>query len=237
MLRLDLSLNDAADNLALDEALLLSAEQGGDEVLRFWRFSAPVVVLGRGSKIREEVDINFCENNSVEILRRASGGASIVAGADCLMYSVVLDLVLRPNLRDVDQAHRFVIGNLAAAVERQRPDIRWQGICDLTVDAKKFSGNSLRVARNHLLYHGTILQKVSPQFIARCLKTAPRQPEYRAGRNHDEFVTAIDIDAGKLCDDLANLYGVSQKMRHWPESETKRLASEKYRCREWTWRH
>ena len=51
---LDLTLADAADNLALDEALLLGAESGeGGEVLRVWEVARPVVVLGAGCKWAE----------------------------------------------------------------------------------------------------------------------------------------------------------------------------------------
>jgi lipoate---protein ligase len=237
MLRLDLSLDNPADNLAVDEALLVSAEQQGGEFIRFWRFAVPVVVLGRGSKIREEVDVAYCEHHSIPILRRCSGGAAIVAGPDCLLYSVVLDLVSRPRLRHIDQAHAFVVGHLAAAIEMQQPEIEFQGTCDLTLRAKKFSGNSLRIARDHLLYHGTILERVDAAIVGRCLQTAPRQPEYRSGRSHEDFMTSIAIDSSKFCDDLALLYDASAKMSDWPNAEMRLLSETKYRQPEWTWRH
>lgn len=224
-------------NLALDEALLVHAEQAGEESIRFWRFNRPVVVLGRGSKIRAEVDTEFCQRESIPVLRRCSGGASIVAGPDCLMYSVVLDLVARPELRSVDEAHRFVIGHLAAAIQTQRAEIQWQGICDLTLDSKKFSGNSLRIARNHLLYHGTVLQRVDRELVQRCLLTAPRQPDYREGRDHDEFVTSITIDPVQFCDALADRYGAGDIMQDWPVAEMESLYESKYAKSEWHWRH
>lgn len=237
MRRLDLSLGVLADNLALDEALLLAADQSPAETLRFWRFPIPVVVLGRGSKIRDEVDVDFCQHHSIPILRRCSGGASILADPDCLMYSVVLNLDARPLLRNVDQAHAYVIGQLAAAVQLQRPEIRFQGTCDLTLDEKKFSGNSLRVARSHLLYHGTILQQVDPKLVGRCLRTAPRQPDYRQARSHEQFITPIAINASELCNDLAARYQVTVAMDDWPEAEMRTLSDTKYSTEEWTWRH
>jgi len=237
MQRLDRSLAEPAMNLALDEALLVHAEQAGEESIRFWRFNRPVVVLGRGSKIGAEVDVEFCQRESIPVLRRCSGGASIVAGPDCLMYSVVLDLVARPELRSVDEAHRFVIGNLAAAILSQRAEIQWQGICDLTLDSKKFSGNSLRIARNHLLYHGTVLQRVDRELVQRCLRTAPRQPDYRDGRDHDEFVTSIAIDPIQFCDALAHRYGAREIMQDWPVAEMESLYESKYAKSEWHWRH
>lgn len=237
MRRLDLALDDPASNLALDEALLSNAERIGGEVIRFWRFSRSVVILGRGSKIRDEVDVDYCTSHSVPILRRCSGGAAIVAGPGCCLYSIVLDLRVRPELRNVDHAHQFVMGHLADATKIQRPEIRWQGICDLTHESKKFSGNSLRVVKDHLLYHGTILQQMDLSLISNCLRTPPRQPDYRAGRSHGDFLATIDLDATVLCDCLANRLHATEPMLSLPPEEMRVLNQNKYASHEWIWRH
>jgi len=237
MLRLDLSRDDPAANLALDEALLVSAEKTGGEVLRFWQFSRPVVVIGRGSKIRNEVDVDYCESRSISILRRCSGGAAIVAGPGCRLYSVVLDLVARPELRNVDLAHQFVMRHLAEATRAQLPEVQLQGICDLTLGAKKFSGNSLRVAKDHLLYHGTILQEVDLSLVSNCLRTPPRQPEYRTGRSHDEFMTAVEINAAAWCDCFAAGLNATQSMTSLPEQRIVDEFTSKYASKDWIWRH
>ena len=54
---LELTLPTPAENLALDEALLLEAESGAGEVLRLWEWPAPAVVLGSGCKLAEDVDV------------------------------------------------------------------------------------------------------------------------------------------------------------------------------------
>ena len=48
------------ENLALDEALLLAAEGGGDEVLRFWELPQYAVVLGAGGVLADDVDEAAC---------------------------------------------------------------------------------------------------------------------------------------------------------------------------------
>jgi len=241
MRRLDLSFDNPAMNLALDEALLVDAENArrgdDDEVIRFWRFQRTAVVMGRGTRMHDEVDLDFCKASFIPVLRRCSGGASIVAGIDCLMYSVVISMHTRPELRSVDNAHRLVIGHLADAVSKQRDDVRVQGICDLTLGDKKFSGNSLRVVKNHLLYHGTILLGVDPDLVQRCLRTPPRQPDYRTGRSHDDFVTHIDLDPVRLCDDLAATYDAGEIMDPWPDATMRSLYEEKYGRDDWHHRH
>src|SRR5215469_11853041 len=61
MLYLDRTLPSAAENLALDEALLLEAEAGrGGEVLRVWEWPELAVVLGSGCRLAEDVDESAC---------------------------------------------------------------------------------------------------------------------------------------------------------------------------------
>lgn len=238
MKRLDLSLGDPASDLALDEALLEQAERGaGGEVLRLWTLDRPTVIIGRGSKIVGEVNFVDCQREGIPIFRRCSGGAAIVGGPGCLMYSVVLSLRSRPALRHVDQAHQLVMTHLLAAVSLQAPQARWQGTCDLTVSERKFSGNSLRIARDHLLYHGTILHAADLAQIDRCLATPPRQPDYRQGRRHADFITNLPVDPVKLADDIASEFRALDRTQLWPEEITARLKQQRYDDPAWHHRH
>ena len=79
---LDLTLPTPAENVALDEALLLEAERSdgsSSEVLRIWEPPDPMVVVGRSTSVAAEVDVDRCWSDNVPILRRCSGGTSIVA--------------------------------------------------------------------------------------------------------------------------------------------------------------
>src|SRR5262245_1678404 len=99
---LDLTLPTAAENLALDEALLLEAEAGrGGEVLRLWEWPRPAVVLGAGCRLAEEVHEANCLADGVPILRRASGGGTVLLGEGCLLFSLVLAYDRSPALSAV----------------------------------------------------------------------------------------------------------------------------------------
>ncbi len=149
-----------------------------------------------------------------------------------------------------------MLGKLAAGVEQvwrpvrdkrtdsdRSPDlshVQLSGTSDLTLDGRmKFSGNSLRCCRTHLLYHGTLLYDFPLEIVERCLRTPPRQPEYREGRRHGEFVANIKMTR----DDLrrAVIDGWSDEL---DESRTDHLAAsvraltlsltvEKYESEDW----
>ena len=210
MYYLNRSYEDPNANLAFDEALLEAMDnlesQKIDtanencepaELLRFWQMNVPCVVVGRSSKLAEEVHLDRCKSDSVPVLRRMSGGGSIVAGPGCAMFSVLLSLDSRPACRSLDEAHRTVMSRVCQALQSsldecgigKRVDI--QGICDLTIDGQKVSGNALRIKRHWMMYHGTLLIDMPLNWISKYLAMPPKQPDYRQGRDHDRFVAGL----------------------------------------------
>ena len=237
MQHLDLTLPQPAENLALDEALLDAAESGDgpDEVVRLWESPQTTVVVGRSSRLSLEVHLDKCRRQGVPVLRRSSGGATIVAGPGCLMYAIVLSYERRPHLRPLDQAHGFVLGQLADALGKLLPGVRRAGTSDLVlVDdaavapkqpgdcigdtmARKFSGNSLRCKRTHMLYHGTLLYDFPLCSISAYLRSPPRQPDYRDQRTHGDFVSNVPLDRAALVSTVLDAFDAHEATDAWPE--------------------
>ena len=232
---LDLTLPTAQENLALDEALLDEAEAAGApcETLRFWESDRPIVIVGRSSRLDLEVRRDACREAGIDVLRRASGGAAIVAGPGCLMYALVLSHQLRPELRAIDRAHRFVLGMSISALGPSTPGLKCRGVCDLTLDGRKVSGNSVRVKRSHLLYHGTILYGFDLEWIGRCLTMPPRQPDYRQSRPHEAFVANLPLDGGAIRQALRSAWQADEPCQDWPRELTARLVADRYGRPEW----
>jgi len=173
---------------------------GPIEWLRLWEPAQPFVVLGRSSRAGGEVDLAACRQANLPVLRRSSGGAAVVVGPGCLMYSVVLSYEQRPRLRAIDQAHRFVLERHVTALRPSGFQVGTAGTSDIVFGEppRKFSGNSLRCKRTHLLYHGTLLYNFDLSLIARCLHSPPRQPDYRKDREHASFVANLPVSGTDL---------------------------------------
>ncbi len=232
---LDLTLPTPVENLALDEALLLEAERSVDssEVLRIWEPPDPMVVVGRSSAVAAEVRVDRCWSDDVPIFRRCSGGTSIVTARGCLMYAVVLSYKKRPELRAIDVAHEFVLSVVETALSPLVPTIGRAGTSDLAIDGRKVSGNSLRCGREFLLYHGTLLYNMPLDLIANYLRTPPRQPDYRDGRTHMDFIINLPLDELALRDVLAGAWEVQGHVHDWPEAGTRELVEKRYSTNGW----
>jgi lipoate-protein ligase A len=232
---LDLTLTDAAENLALDEALLDEAESADRpvETLRLWEPAQAMVVVGRSSRVRDEVQVDVCRRQGVPVLRRSSGGAAIVTGPGCLMYALVLSYQARPALRAVDRAHQYVLDTIAAALRPLAADVACRGISDLAVGNLKFSGNSVRCKQNCLLYHGTLLYDFPLELVERYLAMPARQPDYRGGRPHPAFVANLRLPVQSLRAALVAAWQATEPYGPCPRERMLQLVSERYGQREW----
>jgi lipoate-protein ligase A len=246
MQRLVLTLPTPAENLALDEALLDWAEADGPiwEFVRVWESPEPVVVIGRSSRVEQEVDVAACRERGIPILRRSSGGAAIVAGPGCLMFAVVLSYQLRPELRDIRRAHCDILGRLADALRPHvspAADIAQAGTSDLVLieqphrsaTPRKFSGNSLRAKRTHLLYHGTLLYDFDLALLETCLKLPPRQPEYRHARAHRDFVINLPLERAALIQAVDAAWPTQEEVKKWPRERVANLVAERFSRDDW----
>lgn len=235
MYLLELTLPTPAENVALDEALLDAAEAGEIDgpVLRLWESPQPMVVIGRSSRVAEEVDRLACQASDIPVIRRASGGAAVVAGPGCLMYAVVMPYAGGEHLRLLDELHRDVIGRMRQALLPLVPSVEHLGTCDLVLDGRKFSGNAVRCKRDHFLYHGTLLYDFDLALIGALLRQPPRQPEYRANRSHASFVRNLDVSGADLANTLTNSWEARQVLSNWPQHRLQHLVKSRYASEQW----
>jgi lipoate-protein ligase A len=231
---LELTLPSPAENLALDEALLLDAEDGAaGEVLRVWEFPRPVVVLGAGCRLRENVNEETCHADAVPILRRASGGGTVLWGHGCLLFSLVLRCDRSPELTQIMSSYRHILGRIAAALAADGVQAEQAGTSDLAIAGRKFSGNAQQRKRSHFLHHGTLLYGFDLAQVGRYLLPPPRQPEYRDGRAHTDFLCNLPIGRDDLKRRLRDLWRADRTVDSWLEDRVVQLVRDKYSTEAW----
>jgi lipoate-protein ligase A len=231
---LDLTLPTAAENLALDEALLLEAEAGrGGDLLRVWHLAQPAVVLGAGCSLARDVDEAACRADGVPVQRRSSGGGTVLLGRGCLLFSLILSYDAAPELGEIGSSYAFILGRLRKSLLDLRPDIERAGTSDLAASGRKFSGNAQQRKRTHLLHHGTILVDFDLSSIGHYLRMPEKQPEYRAGRDHATFLMNLPATETEIKDRLQMEWQADEEERSWHEEEMRRLLREKYATAEW----
>ena len=233
---LDRTWPDPATNLAADEALLdhCEANPGQPGVLRFYESPAHCVVLGYGNRLASEADADACAAAGIPILRRVSGGGTVLLGPGCLAYTLVLPISSDPALETVTGTNRFVMERQRAACEAvlQRP-VAVEGYTDLVCAGRKFSGNAQRRRRHFLLFHGTFLLRFDLGLISRALRMPTLRPEYRADRSHEDFVMNLDVPSSRMKEALRATWHAEEPWHESLDESLAALMADRYGDPEW----
>ena len=232
---LDLTLAAPEHNLACDEALLHGCEESGDdEILRVWEASHPFAVVGYAGKVAAEVNLPVCRKLGIAVLRRCSGGGTVVQGPGCLNYALVLRCDGDGSLSGVPETNRFVLGRVKQALEPLiGSTIEIQGSSDLALRNKKFSGNSQYRKRRYLLFHGTLLLHFDISLIEKLLPVPAKQPDYRQNRAHGDFLTNLNLPADKIKDALKQSWSATEEFKNVSLEAIEKLTRERYSRDEW----
>ena len=173
--RMDLRPEPASHGLALDEALLESVRGGGEAIVRFW-ITERAVIVGRSQRITDEVDLAAAEEDGVPILRRISGGGTVVQYPGNLNVSV---LVADAAAGSVEQAFLRLGSCVAVALRGMGVDARLEGSAVVSPLGKLCGAAQARRGRA-LLYHSTLLFQPDVAPMERYLRAL--RSDYVSGR-------------------------------------------------------
>jgi lipoate-protein ligase A len=232
---LDLTFPDPASNLACDEALLELCESStGDGVLRFWEPENYFVVVGYSNRIVSEVNVTACEAKGIPIFRRFSGGGTVLQGPGCLNYSLAVKNERMGIPADLTDSYRFVLArHMKLSLSDPSEAVQIQGISDLALDGRKFSGNAQHRTRLCSLFHGTFLLRFDIVLTERYLRMPSRQPDYRHGRSHEAFLCNLNMTPHDVGRALKQAWGADETLHEIPVDRIKALVRERYSRDEW----
>lgn len=167
---------DPTRDLALEEDLLARGP-GADAALLIFSWPSPVLVLGCGQR-PETVDLGFCQQRGIPVVRRSSGGTGVVHQND-----LAVSLVLPPShpwarsipglydrfLRVIQSALQSVgveTQRYEGPVARGRPPspicFEASGPETLLVSGRKAVGCAQARRRRAVLVHGALLLNLDP---------------------------------------------------------------------------
>jgi lipoate-protein ligase A len=154
-----------------------------------WEPGFLCIVLGQSNQIDQSVYVGRAAVDGVPVYKRPSGGETVVLSPGTLVVSILKrgDGLRSPRLyfnaynEKIIQALRGLgIKNLSA-----------NGISDICIGNQKILGSSIYRDKDRVFYHGVLNRVESVEVIERYLKHPLREPGYRDGRSHKDFVTSL----------------------------------------------
>jgi lipoate-protein ligase A len=150
-----------------------------------------------------------------------------------LLYSLVLTYGRAPPLAEINPSYHFILDCIQLYLSGLAPKVEQMGTSDLAVGGRKFSGSAQQRKRAHLLHHGTLLYAFDLEQVGRYLHLPVRQPAYRAGRNHLDFLMNLPACRAELVQRFRSAWYARTELPTWPEKLVRDLVAGKYGKEEW----
>jgi len=216
MLLRDISFKSPQENILFDDVLLYLAEKReGAEILRLWESKRTFVVLGRVSKMEDDVRLDQVKKDNIPILRRSSGGGTVLQGSGCLNYSLILSKEKTPNIADLHNSYVYILRKMIRVLKKLDINAVFYPISDIAIKEtkKKVSGNAQKRQRKFILHHGTLLCHFNLENIGKYLKIPKNIPHYRENRDHLDFVDNLFLDIKDVKRSIIDVFKPNKEMK------------------------
>lgn len=151
-----------AENLAFEE-YFLKKETCKEPILMLWR-NRPTIVVGAFQNTFEEINEDFVKEHHIDVVRRTSGGGAVYHDLGNLCFSFIME---QEDFACMD--YGIFLKPVVRALRCMGVPAEVNGRNDLVVDGMKISGSAMRIYKNRLLFHGTLLYSSDLKILAHAL--------------------------------------------------------------------
>lgn len=123
---------------------------GDDDCFFMWQVK-PTVIFGRNQLLENEVNIDYCQQNNIQVFRRKSGGGCVYAD----MQNVMLSLVTHDD--NVNLAFNKFINMMLLVLHKMGISAVSNQHNDILIGERKVSGTACYHLPGGSIVHGTLL--------------------------------------------------------------------------------
>ncbi|MGV8963843.1 MAG: lipoyl protein ligase domain-containing protein [Candidatus Saccharimonadaceae bacterium] len=163
--------------------------QKGTNKFLLWIPDMTYIVLGASNKLDNSIEESMVLRDNIRVLKRHTGGQTVMLTTNSLIISAVItdEMMMKP--KDVFNTFNDLIIDV---IEKDHfVKFSKRGISDIALDEKKIMGSSMYSNKEKLFYHAVLNFDEPATTFQKYLKHPSKEPDYRIGRSHTEFVTSL----------------------------------------------
>lgn len=181
---LDLTTTDPAFNLAAEQYVFDSLPRDRAYFMLWQNDNA--IIVGKYQNTFAEINEAYVKEHGIRVVRRLSGGGAVYHDLGNLNFTFIADAGTLSTLNFTIFCEP-VIRTLA----KFGVTAEVNGRNDMTIDGRKFSGNSQYLKQGRIMHHGTILFDSDLSFVSNALQVDESKFQSKASKSVRSRVTNV----------------------------------------------
>lgn len=181
---LDLQTTDPAFNLAAEEYVFDHLPRDRSYCMLWQNDNA--IIIGKHQNTLAEINLPFVEQRGIRVVRRLSGGGAVYHDMGNLNFTFITDA---GDTEKLD--FRLFCQPVVQALARMGVQAEVNGRNDMTIDGKKFSGNSQYIREGRVMHHGTLLFDSDLSVVSQALQVDPAKIQAKGIQSVRSRVTNV----------------------------------------------
>ncbi len=191
------------------------------EYLFAWRVN-PTVICGRHQIMSLEVNLQYCRDHSIDVVRRKSGGGCVYADMNNVMFSYIA-----PS-QSVEKSFTVFTNKICRMLQSLGIKAEVSGRNDIVVNDQKISGNAMYTLLDRSIVHGTMLVDADFSTMAQAITPSKAKLVSKGVKSVQSRVTDLHTCGLKMsCDefvDFALQYLCDEKTVHLSEFQLSEIS-------------
>ena len=156
---IDMRVEDAPTQMAIDEAIASARRrEETPNTVRMYRWNPSAVSIGYFQSVAKEVNLDECEKQNVDVIRRITGGGAVYHDYNGeLTYSFVAPQNDPKVPKDIMASYELICGAVVKGLTHLGVESEFKPVNDIIAGGKKISGNAQTRRHGVVLQHGTVL--------------------------------------------------------------------------------
>jgi len=175
-------------NYNLPDKYLFKAKTINPQYL-IWVPSKICIILGKSNNSESALKIAAVQKDNIPVFKRPSGGETVLLTEKMIVISAVL---AQDGISNVKKYFRFFNDKIVKCLSTIGiENLSCKGISDIAINNLKILGSAIYQNKYIVFYHAVLNVAESKQLINKYLGHPEREPDYRQGRGHLEFITSL----------------------------------------------